>query len=316
MTRYAVAFGSNLGDRLGHLRSALSDIARLGELSAISSLYETTPIGGPEQGTYLNAVVVIDSGLDPEALLAGLGGIEDSHGRVRSEKWGPRTLDLDIVTSDGPVVTTPDLQIPHPRARERRFVLEPLAEVWPDANIGSDLTASQARHRVADQEVDLLAATWVHPRPGPGRYWVGAQLVFFLAIGVALIWDGSLPDSVVSIRAIAGALLVAFAAWAAIVSARSLGRAFTAMPEPVVGAELIESGLYGHVRHPIYGAVLLIVFGASLFLASRVGAAISVALAVFFWMKSGYEERQLRIAYPRYSSYRRRVRKRLIPFLV
>src|SRR3990172_5611071 len=141
MTRYAVALGSNLGDRLGCLRSALAGIARLGRITAISGLYEAAPIGGPEQDPFLNAVVLVVTELDAETLLDGLAGIEDSQGRVRSEKWGPRTLDLDIVSSDGAVLNTPRLQVPHVRARERRFVLEPLAEVWPDVGVGHGETA-------------------------------------------------------------------------------------------------------------------------------------------------------------------------------
>jgi protein-S-isoprenylcysteine O-methyltransferase Ste14 len=111
-------------------------------------------------------------------------------------------------------------------------------------------------------------------------------------------------------------LLIVIGAWAALSSSRELGKAFTAMPEPVRGAELVESGWYSRARHPIYGALLLIGFGASILLASRLGALTSVSLGVVLWMKSGYEERRLRIAYPKYSAYRRRVTKRFFPFLV
>ncbi len=216
----------------------------------------------------------------------------------------PGTVDTDL------------LIVPHPRAAERRFVLEPMYDVWPNAIVGNGMSVAQARGLVAEQVVDRLAENWVMPDPVSGRYWVRIQFIFFLAVAVGLTMDGSLPMSGSWVRWINGGLLIALGVWAALAAARSLGRAFTAMPEPVVGAELVEAGLYGYVRHPIYGAVLLIVFGASILLASLVGAAMSLSLAVFFWMKSGYEERQLRIAYPKYSAYRRRVTKRFFPFLV
>jgi len=316
MTRYAVAFGSNLGDRLGHLRSALADVARLGELAAVSGLYETTPIGGPEQGPFLNAVVVIDSGLDPEALLDGLGGIEDSHGRVRSETWGPRTLDLDIVTSDGPVVNTPDLQVPHLRARERRFVLEPLAEVWPHGSVGDGETATAALTQVLDQEVELLLRHWDDPNQSSGKYWVAAQIVLFAAIAVALVADGSLPGLDPDWIRIPGFVILIAGAYLIAVSARSLGSALTPLPEPAPGASMVETGPYRLARHPMYGGVVLMFLGASLALRSGIAALLSVVLLGFFFLKSGYEENRLRIAYPPYTGYRHRVRRRFIPFLV
>jgi 2-amino-4-hydroxy-6-hydroxymethyldihydropteridine diphosphokinase len=144
LTRAAVALGSNLGDRAATLHSALATIAQLGEVVAVSGFHETAPVGGPEQGDFLNAVVVIDTTLGPEKLLAGLQRIEDGHGRVRVERWGPRTLDLDLVAMDGVRRDTPELTIPHPRAADRRFVLVPLVEVWPDAEVAPGITASQA----------------------------------------------------------------------------------------------------------------------------------------------------------------------------
>ena len=93
MTTYAVALGSNLGDRIALLRSAVRSIEGLGDVQSISRLYETAPIGGPEQGPYLNAVVVLESDLDPQELLVRLHGIEADAGRERKERWGERTLD-------------------------------------------------------------------------------------------------------------------------------------------------------------------------------------------------------------------------------
>jgi 2-amino-4-hydroxy-6-hydroxymethyldihydropteridine diphosphokinase len=160
MTRYAVALGSNQGDRVEHLRRGVDELSRLGVIDAISALYETAPIGGPDQDPYLNAVVILVADTAPEDLLTALQQIEAAHGRVRTVRWGPRTLDLDIVTSDGPGMDTPTLQVPHPRAVERLFVLQPLCDIWPDAPLGNGLTASEARKEVAGQEVTMVAAGW------------------------------------------------------------------------------------------------------------------------------------------------------------
>ena len=100
--RAAVALGSNLGDRISTLRMAVEQMSRLGRVDAVSSLYETAPVGGPEQDPYLNAAVVVDTDLSPGELLAALQTIENEAGRVRRERWGPRTLDLDIVTMSTP----------------------------------------------------------------------------------------------------------------------------------------------------------------------------------------------------------------------
>jgi 2-amino-4-hydroxy-6-hydroxymethyldihydropteridine diphosphokinase len=129
MTRALLGLGSNVGDRLGHLRTA---VASLPQVTAVSSVYETDPVGGPEQGRFLNIVVSIETDLDPRELLGVCHRLESAAGRVRDVRWGPRTLDVDILWIDGVAVDEPDLQIPHPRMGERRFVLEPLGDVAPD----------------------------------------------------------------------------------------------------------------------------------------------------------------------------------------
>lgn len=127
--RAVVALGSNLGDRAAHLRFALG---RLGAVR-VSSVWETAPVGGPEQqGPYLNMVAVFPTDLDPWTLLGRLHEIEADAGRRREIHWGPRTLDLDLLFHDDTVVSGSRLQLPHPRFAERRFVLEPLAEVAPE----------------------------------------------------------------------------------------------------------------------------------------------------------------------------------------
>lgn len=122
--------GSNLGDRVGYLRFGLE---RLSRVVAKSQVFETDPVGGPDnQGPYLNMVAVIDTELDPYALLRRLLEIEAEADRVRVVRWGPRTLDLDILFWDDARIDSAELCVPHPRYAERRFVLEPLAEVAPE----------------------------------------------------------------------------------------------------------------------------------------------------------------------------------------
>ncbi|MGA0366240.1 MAG: 2-amino-4-hydroxy-6-hydroxymethyldihydropteridine diphosphokinase [Ilumatobacteraceae bacterium] len=129
--RAIVALGSNLGRREAHLRFA---VGRLGEsVVAQSQVFETDPVGGPDdQGAYLNMVVVLETELDPYALLRWLHRIEADAGRERVVHWGPRTLDLDLLFFDDVVITGGNLAVPHPRYAERRFVLAPLSEVAPD----------------------------------------------------------------------------------------------------------------------------------------------------------------------------------------
>ena len=165
MTRFAIALGSNEGARLDHLRRAVAELEMLGSVEAVSGVYETEPVGGPAQDQYLNAVAVLETTSEPHDLLESLHRIEVDHGRVREVRWGPRTLDLDIVASDGGPVRDPDLEIPHPRAVERRFVLEPLCEVWPEAIVAEGLTAETARTLVSDQSVERLAGTSLAEEP-------------------------------------------------------------------------------------------------------------------------------------------------------
>ena len=128
--RAFLGLGSNLGDRQAYLRDA---VASLPEVVAVSPVYETDPVGGPEgQGPYLNLVVELDSALSPRELLGVCHRLESAAGRVRQERWGPRTLDVDILWTDGDPVDEPDLQVPHPRMFERRFVMAPLADLAPD----------------------------------------------------------------------------------------------------------------------------------------------------------------------------------------
>jgi len=128
--RAFLGLGSNLGDREAFLREA---VGSLSGVVAVSPVYETDPVGGPGgQGAYLNIVDEIDTDLTPRALLGVCHRLESAAGRVREERWGPRTLDVDILWHESGPVIEPDLEVPHPRMTERRFVMEPFADLAPD----------------------------------------------------------------------------------------------------------------------------------------------------------------------------------------
>ncbi|HEY9902910.1 MAG TPA: 2-amino-4-hydroxy-6-hydroxymethyldihydropteridine diphosphokinase [Candidatus Sericytochromatia bacterium] len=131
--RSAIALGSNLGDSLTILKDALEILAESPSitLKKYSSWYQTAPVG-PPQPDYLNGCALLEVHLTPQDLLETLLGIEAKFGRVRRERNGPRTLDLDLLLFDDLILDTPNLQVPHPRMRERAFVLVPLAEIAPD----------------------------------------------------------------------------------------------------------------------------------------------------------------------------------------
>ncbi len=131
-----IGIGSNVGDRTAFCRAsvaALEDHPEI-ELDGVSSLYETSPVGGPPQRSYVNMVVRIRTSLDARGLLETVKRIERQLGREPNEmRWGPRVADLDILTFDDEKVVEPDLEIPHPRMKGRRFVLIPMLEIEPDA---------------------------------------------------------------------------------------------------------------------------------------------------------------------------------------
>lgn len=129
MTRAFLALGSNIGDRHGFLRDALAAIP---ELVGQSDLYETDPISDVEQDAYLNMVVELDTERSARELLELCQELERAADRVREVRWGPRTLDVDVLWVDGETVNEPDLVVPHPRMRDRAFVMVPLADLAPD----------------------------------------------------------------------------------------------------------------------------------------------------------------------------------------
>lgn len=137
MRSVVFGIGSNLGDSAAILQGAVSDLNAIDglEITAASTVYETDPIGGPQQGVFLNAVLVGRTSLDDAALLAAAQSVEQDWHRVREVRWGPRTLDVDVLAIDDEVSDDPRLTIPHPRAHERAFVLVPWLEADPQARI-------------------------------------------------------------------------------------------------------------------------------------------------------------------------------------
>ncbi len=135
MRRVAFGLGANLGDRVAALQGAVDVLAPHLADPAVSSVYETAPLGGPEQPDYANAVLVGDSDADPAALLELAHEAEQAWHRTREIRWGPRTLDVDLLVVGDIVSSDPELTLPHPRAAERAFVLEPWVEVDPGATL-------------------------------------------------------------------------------------------------------------------------------------------------------------------------------------
>lgn len=155
-----IALGGNLGDRLACLQGGLDELLRGPglEFTAVSPVFQTAPVGGPEQGDYLNAVLIAASVLPARDLLARCHAAEAALGRVRAERWGPRTLDADLIVYGDEVSDDPELTLPHPRAHERAFVLAPWYATDPGAVI-------PGRGRVADLLAGL-ETTGVRQVPG------------------------------------------------------------------------------------------------------------------------------------------------------
>jgi len=128
-----VALGANIGNPSEQMDLAIAMLKEATDVIAVSTYYITKPVGGPEQPDYINAVCILESDLPALDLLSLLQGIEKSLGRERIERWGPRTIDLDLIQYGSLLSKAEELELPHPRAHERRFVLEPWHEIEPDA---------------------------------------------------------------------------------------------------------------------------------------------------------------------------------------
>lgn len=152
MTKVFIALGSNLGQRFEHLKVGLQSLEDCNHIRILakSRVFETEPFGvNSAQGAYLNAVAQLETSLPAQDLLALMLKIEQSRGRERTERWGARTLDLDILLFGSSIISEPFLEIPHPRMLERAFVLAPLADIAPNLKIpGAGLTVVQALERL------------------------------------------------------------------------------------------------------------------------------------------------------------------------
>lgn len=163
MNNVYIGIGSNLGDRLQHLRSSLNRIKAHPKVNliAVSSIYETAPIGGPPQDPFLNGTCAVKTSLRPAALLGLLLDTEERMGRIRRERWGPRVIDLDLLLYGEWMLKTPTLEIPHPRLAERSFVLVPLAEIAPAAPVpGTGRTVQELLQDLPPTGVQLFRRRW------------------------------------------------------------------------------------------------------------------------------------------------------------
>lgn len=157
MTLAVISLGANIGDPAAAMVGGLAALAATPDVQVVaeSSIYRTAPVGGPDQPDYLNSVVIVETELPPYALLAVCHGIENDWQRTREVRWGPRTLDLDIIAFGAEVSDEPDLTLPHPRAHERAFVLAPWLEVDPQAVIPGKGTVAELLSAAGTQGVEL-----------------------------------------------------------------------------------------------------------------------------------------------------------------
>jgi 2-amino-4-hydroxy-6-hydroxymethyldihydropteridine diphosphokinase len=141
---------------MGNLGAAVESLADHGEVLGVSSVWETAPVGGPPQDNYLNAVAVFRTVLGPRPLLEACLAVERAVGRERRERWGPRLLDLDLLLYSDAVIDASGLRVPHPRMTARRFVLAPLVEVWPRAEVPGHGVTNDLLGAVVGQEARIV----------------------------------------------------------------------------------------------------------------------------------------------------------------
>jgi 2-amino-4-hydroxy-6-hydroxymethyldihydropteridine diphosphokinase len=344
MTRAAIALGSNLGDRLESFRFAAAALAELGVVVSASSLYETAPIGGPPQDAFFNAVLVLDTDLDPRQLLDELHRIEAEAGRVREVRWGPRQLDLDLILYGTRRAEGGGMVVPHPRFAERRFVLDPLVEIWPEARTPDGRAVAEFLPGVADQEVTRLGSWWPDQSieqnatvagtgtsneisaersenlptstfAARGGWWVVAQVVLGAVVVVCAFAFSETISAGRWLRWVGVGLVVAGGVQAGL-GLLHLGVSLTPYPEPLELGNLVHGGVYRYVRHPVYGGISLGMIGLALYQSSWAGLIAAIGASAFFWFKAGFEEHLLLARYPGYVDYRARTRARLLSWIV
>jgi len=150
--KVVIALGSNLGNREENIELAVAELNKIIDVTHLSTLYETDPVGGPQQPDYLNAVLIGESELAPRELLKAALSIESELGRVREVHWGVRTIDIDLIVLGELLISSPELEIPHPRAHQRAFVLEPWLEIDPSAQIPGYGSVAQLLSALTTQE--------------------------------------------------------------------------------------------------------------------------------------------------------------------
>jgi len=152
MTICALSLGSNVGNRLDNIRQAVALMKPLGEITKRSSVYETPPWGVETQPRFLNACVLLETDVPPKILLDKLKEIEQTVGRMERERWGPREIDIDILTYGTEIINDAGLMVPHPMMHERAFVLIPLSEIAPDMKIPpDDSEVSRIAQRISEK---------------------------------------------------------------------------------------------------------------------------------------------------------------------
>ncbi len=161
-TQAFIGLGANLGQPGLTLKSAVHALRQLPDsrLTAISSLYRSTPLGPAGQPDYLNAVAWLETALPPHALLAALQTIENAHGRLREIRWDARTLDLDVLLYGNDVIATSDLTVPHPELKNRNFVLIPLLELQADLRLGDAMPLASLPAARAHHGIEIIASHW------------------------------------------------------------------------------------------------------------------------------------------------------------
>ncbi|HEY5578460.1 MAG TPA: 2-amino-4-hydroxy-6-hydroxymethyldihydropteridine diphosphokinase [Acidimicrobiia bacterium] len=321
MTRVAVGLGSNLGDPGRQLQEARRRLQEVGEVVAVSSIYQTEAIG-PPQADYLNMVMLLETELPPGELMARLLGIERSMGRQRRERLGPRVIDLDLLLFGDRTIEESGLKVPHPRMLERRFVLEPLMEVWPDARLPDGRPVADFLPLVAGQRVGqvprVIPVTWPTARMrfrARGGWFVVIQLTLFALVVAAAVVFPETPSRWGGWSRWLGGVLAGAAIGMGLAGLASLGRSLTPLPAPGPGARFTDRGIYGLVRHPIYGALILGFPGLAIWQSSLPAFVLSVGLIPLHWYKARFEESLLVAAYRDYEAYRTRVRRRFLPWV-